>query len=102
MFQLDLRVGKAGYIQYIQLAYASHSSSFHIYIHGTCPCFSAIFTKGNNYYDLLFASVDNEACLEWELLYPLYTGGLFHCYMMDEAICNVRGGGSILLFLFYI
>ena len=22
---------------------------------------------------------------------PLYTGGLFHCYMLDENICNFRG-----------
>ena len=21
----------------------------------------------------------------------LYTGGLFHCYMLDETICNFRG-----------
>ena len=23
---------------------------------------------------------------------PLYTGGLFHCYMLDESICHFRSG----------
>ena len=32
---------------------------------------------------------------------PLYTGGLFHCYMLDESICHFRGVGSVLLLLFY-
>ena len=27
---------------------------------------------------------------------PLYTGGLFHCYMLDESICHFRGVRSIL------
>ena len=31
---------------------------------------------------------------------PLYTGGLFHCYMLDESICHFRGVGSILLLSF--
>ena len=31
---------------------------------------------------------------------PLYTGGFFHCYMLDESICRFRGVGSILLHLF--
>ena len=26
----------------------------------------------------------------------LYTGGLFHCYMLGESICHFRGVGSIL------
>ena len=26
---------------------------------------------------------------------PLHTGGLFHCYMLDESICHFRGVGSI-------
>ena len=30
---------------------------------------------------------------------PLYTGGLFHCYMLDESICHFRGVGSVLLIL---
>ena len=33
---------------------------------------------------------------------PLYTGRLFHCYILDEAICHFRGVGSILLLLFYL
>ena len=32
---------------------------------------------------------------------PLYTGRLFHSYMLDESICNFRGVGSILSLLFY-
>ena len=31
----------------------------------------------------------------------LYTGRLFHCYMLDKSICHFRGDGSILLLLFY-
>ena len=30
-----------------------------------------------------------------------YTGGLFHCYMLDESICHFRGVMSILSLLFY-
>ena len=29
----------------------------------------------------------------------LYTGGLFHCHMLDESICHFRGVGSILSLL---
>ena len=33
---------------------------------------------------------------------PLYSSGLFHCYMLDESICHFRGVGSILsCFFFY-
>ena len=32
---------------------------------------------------------------------PLYTGGLFHCYMLDESICHIRDVGSILSLLYY-
>ena len=32
---------------------------------------------------------------------PLYTVGLFHCYMLDESICHFRGVRSILLLLFH-
>ena len=32
---------------------------------------------------------------------PLYTGGLFHCYMLDKFICHFRGIGSILTLLLY-
>ena len=27
---------------------------------------------------------------------PLYTVGLFHCYMLGKSICNFRGVGSVL------
>ena len=26
---------------------------------------------------------------------PVYTGGLFHCYMLDESICHFRAVRSI-------
>ena len=32
---------------------------------------------------------------------PLYTGGLFHCHMLDESICHFRGVGTILSLLFF-
>ena len=34
---------------------------------------------------------------------PMYTGGFFHCYIMDESICHFMGVGSILsvLFIFF-
>ena len=32
---------------------------------------------------------------------PLYIGGIFHCYMLDESDCHFRGVGSILSLLFY-
>ena len=32
---------------------------------------------------------------------PLYTGGLFPCYMLEKSICHLRGLGSILSHLFY-
>ena len=32
---------------------------------------------------------------------PLYTGRLFHCYMLDESICHFRGVWTIMLLLFY-
>ena len=35
-----------------------------------------------------------------KLLNPLYTGELFHCYMLDELICHFRGVRSIVLLLF--
>ena len=35
------------------------------------------------------------------LINPLYTGGLFHCHILDESICHFRGVGSILSLLFY-
>ena len=33
---------------------------------------------------------------------PQYTGGLFHCYMLDESICHFTGVRSILSLLFYL
>ena len=42
---------------------------------------------------------------EWNIFEganPLYTGGVFHCHMLDEYICQLRGVGSILLLLVYI
>ena len=33
--------------------------------------------------------------------YTLYTGWLFHCYMLNESICHFRGVRSILSHLFY-
>ena len=33
---------------------------------------------------------------------PLYTGRLFHCYMLDKSICHFRGFESISSLLFYI
>ena len=32
---------------------------------------------------------------------PLYTGGLFHSYLLDESICHFRGVRSILSVLLY-
>ena len=32
---------------------------------------------------------------------PLNTGGLFHCYILDESICHVRDVRSLLSLLFY-
>ena len=37
----------------------------------------------------------------WATLNPLYTGGLFYCYMLEKSVCHFRGVGSILLLLFY-
>ena len=34
-------------------------------------------------------------------LNPLYTAGLFHCYMLDDSICHFRAVSSKLLLLFY-
>ena len=32
---------------------------------------------------------------------PLYTGGLFDCYMLYESICYLGGVGYVLSLLFY-
>ena len=29
---------------------------------------------------------------------PLYTGGLFHCYMLDESVCDFRVSGQFCCF----
>ena len=29
---------------------------------------------------------------------PLYTGGLFHCYMLDKSICHFKGAGPFCCF----
>ena len=29
----------------------------------------------------------------WRCFNPLYTGGHFHCYMLDKSICHFRGVG---------
>ena len=39
--------------------------------------------------------------LETDKFNTLYTGGLFHCYMLDKSICHLRVVGSILSLLFY-
>ena len=47
---------------------------------------------GNNCSCSLLAYMDNV------VLNPLYTGGLFHCYMLDESICHLGMSG---LFCFF-
>ena len=37
----------------------------------------------------------------YQFINPLYTGGLFHCYLLDESICHFRGVRSILSLEFY-
>ena len=34
-------------------------------------------------------------------LNPLYTGGLFHCYMLNEFICHFGSIGSTLSLLYF-
>ena len=36
-----------------------------------------------------------------KLISPLYTGGFFHCFMLDESICHFRSIRSILSLLFH-
>ena len=38
------------------------------------------------------------------VLNPLYTGGLFHCYILDKSSCHFRDLRSILMlfFLFFM
>ena len=32
---------------------------------------------------------------------PMYTGGFFHCYMLDESFRHFKGVGSVLSLLFF-
>ena len=32
--------------------------------------------------------------------YPLYAGGLFQCYILEESVCHFRGVGSIFFYFF--
>ena len=34
-----------------------------------------------------------------EIVNPLYTGGLFHCYILDKSICHFRGVRYILFLM---
>ena len=44
-----------------------------------------------------FPQMGNITCFELnEKFNPMYTGGLFHCYMLDESISHFRGIRSIL------
>ena len=36
-----------------------------------------------------------------EVYYSLYTGGLFHSYLLDESVFHFRDDRSILSLLFY-
>ena len=36
------------------------------------------------------------------LVNPLYTGGPFDCYLLDDSFCHLRGVASVLSLLFYI
>ena len=57
---------------------------------------SNTFTRSNS--DMYFFYIPSNY---GSTLNPLYTGGLFHCYMLDKSICHFRGAGSMLLLLFY-
>ena len=35
------------------------------------------------------------------IINPLYTGGLYHCYILDKTICHFRGVRSVLSLSFY-
>ena len=47
--------------------------------------------RGSNSVTFNFSSLLNESSLN-----PLYTGRLFHCYMLDKSICHFQGVGSTL------
>ena len=76
-------------------AYAEYSTRFYVWficLYGEILCHSKSPLK-NNYFDI------------WAILNMLnllYTGGICHCYMLDESIFHFRGVGSILsLFYFW-
>ena len=50
---------------------------------GTLPCFSATFTKGNNFCNILFASLDDVALSQRGLI-------------LRERICSYIGANSFL------
>ena len=59
------------------------------------------FTKGNNTITL-FAFLQDKALPKGCIFFNrLYTGGLYHCYILDESILHLRGAGSFLLLLNY-
>ena len=47
---------------------------------------------------LRYSDIESESTST--LISPLYTDGLFHCYMLDESICHFRGVGTVVLLLF--
>ena len=53
-------------------------------------------SQEDNFYDFLFPSLASKFFSKATDFNPVCTGGLFHCYMVDEPICHVRGVGSIL------
>ena len=67
------------------------------------PCLFRHFTENG----VMFAFLQDDALQKADLLHelylsfnPLYTGGVFHCYMSDESIFHLKGVGSILSLLF--
>ena len=55
-----------------------------------CHDFSVLFTTEDKVFDRLLASLDDKMVYT---LNPLYTDGLFHCYMLDESICYFNLSG---------
>ena len=84
------------------------------------PLFSSSELTGCGYPGLLDRKNRSDVCPRWESNpqfpaykmstlstkpgspLPLYTGGLFHFYMLDESICHFRGVRPILSLLFHI
>ena len=52
---------------------------------------------------MLLFYLQSEQCCDclFAFLRPIYTGGLFHIFLLDEFICHFRGVGSILSLQFY-